>query len=262
MGRGVALASLLVVVLASALGAADPVAPERSAPPPYPLDAVAREVPKTGPLPCAKVADLVDYQGSVIRWQFPGKIIPALRERLVTFEGVARDVGVEIYGRPPSRVIEIGTFNCRRMRDMPGWLSEHALANAVDVEGFDFGPLPRDAKLPDGLPRAFANAFETRVRRHWGKRIGDAAIHARFLETLVVRLIERERARGDAFHVLLGPGYPGHDGHFHFDMAPFHLVQMFADGEPIERRARTTPRAGSAPATGPRSPSEVMERAD
>jgi hypothetical protein len=27
--------------------------------------------------------------------------------------------------------------------------------------------------------------------------------------------------------VLLGPGYPGHYNHFHFDMASFRMVQIF-----------------------------------
>jgi hypothetical protein len=47
------------------------------------------------------------------------------------------------------------------------------------------------------------------------------------LKTLARRLIGRK----DVFRVLLGPGYPGHQNHFHFDMAPFTMVQIFEDGK-------------------------------
>jgi hypothetical protein len=115
------------------------------------------------------------------------------------------------------------------MREHAEWLSEHAFGNAIDVEGFDFGHLPKGASLPPGLDKVFANGFEVRVLSHWGKKNGHAAVHARFLRTLAQRLA----AQKDVFRVLLGPGYPGHNNHFHFDMAPFRLVQIFEDGRLI-----------------------------
>jgi hypothetical protein len=105
-------------------------------------------------------------------------------------------------------------------------LSEHALGNAVDVAGFDFGPLPKNATLPPGLDRGFTNGFEVRVLKHWRAKSGHAAVHSRFLKTLARRLI----ARKDIFRVILGPGYPGHRSHFHFDMATFRLAGIFEDG--------------------------------
>jgi len=232
MRRWLLVTAWALLGFASAPALADPPADHA-----YPLDGIAREIDKRGPLHCPEVK-LVDYRGEVVRWQVPGKIFEGMREHLVTFERIATEVGNEIYGRAPTRIVQLGTFNCRRMRAEPGWLSEHALGNAVDVAGFDFGPLPKGATLPAGLDRAFGNGFEVRVGRHWGKHAGHAAVHARFLETLIVRLIEREDDKRDAFRVLLGPGYPGHQDHFHLDMAPFHMVQIIADGEPIERRAR------------------------
>jgi hypothetical protein len=113
------------------------------------------------------------------------------------------------------------------MREHAGWLSEHALGNAIDVAGFDFGHAPKGAALPAGLDPAFANGFEVRVLSHWGKKSGHAAVHARFLRTVVARLL----ARDDVFRVLLGPGYPGHSNHFHFDVSTFRLVQIFEDGK-------------------------------
>lgn len=198
--------------------AADPPPP----PPAYALDAVSRQVPARGQLRCPKV-DIVDYRGDVIRYSAPGRFFSGFRERLEKFERIARDVGVEVYGRPPSRVVHLGGYSCRRIAAYPEWISEHALGNAIDVIGFDFGPLPKGASLPDGVPGAFKGGFEVRVLGHWKARTGHAALHARFLRTLAQRLI----ARDDIFRVLLGPGYPGHDNHFHFDNAPFRMVEIY-----------------------------------
>jgi BirA family biotin operon repressor/biotin-[acetyl-CoA-carboxylase] ligase len=52
--------------------------------------------------------------------------------------------------------------------------------------------------------------------------------------------------RDDVFRVLLGPGYPGHDTHFHFDMAPWRMVQIFEDGRPLEAPQRLLPAAIAA----------------
>ena len=203
---------------------------------PYPLDTIPREAPRTGDLPCPKI-ERVAYRGDVVRYQPEVWVNTAFRGRLTAFERVVRDVGVEVFGRAPERIVHLGGYGCRRMREHSGWLSEHALANAIDVEGFDFGHLPKDAVLPAGLPPVFANAFPVRVLSHWGKRSGYAAIHARFLRTLVLKLI----ARDDVFRVLLGPGYPGHANHFHFDMATFKLVQIFEDGQLLQAPASSRP---------------------
>lgn len=95
-------------------------------------------------------------------------------------------------------------------------------------------PLRVGAALPSGLHAVFVNGFEVRVLRDWGKRVGHAAVHARFLRNVVLRLLQRD----DVFRVLLGPGYPGHANHFHFDMATFRLVQIFEDGHLLQAPAR------------------------
>jgi hypothetical protein len=216
---------LAPVVLAAALSAPAAADPTPPAPPAYGLDSVARSAPSAGDLPCPKV-DLVDYRGDVVRYTAPIRVYTGFVARLAAFERIVRDVGIEVYGRAPQRVVQLGGYSCRRMRTYSGWLSEHALGNAIDVQGFDFGHLPKDAKLPAGLDRIFANGFEVRVLGHWGKKVGHAAVHARFLRTLAQRLIGRD----DVFRVLLGPGYPGHANHFHFDMSPFRLTQIFDNG--------------------------------
>lgn len=221
MTRRLAPLALLAAALAGGPARADGPPKEVA----YPLDAVPREAPPSGDLPCPKV-ELESYRGEVIRYRPHVWIYTGFRPRLVAFEQVVRDVGTEIYGRPPERIGTLGGYGCRRMRDHQGFISEHALGNAIDVDGFDFGHLPKGKKLPPGLDKAFVNGFEVRVLRHWGKKSGHAEVHARFLRTLATRLIARE----DVFRVLLGPGFPGHSNHFHFDMAPFRLAHISLDG--------------------------------
>ena len=200
-----------------------------TAEPPYPLDVVSRQLPPGVPFGCPAV-DLVDYRGDAIRFHPPAKVISGFKDRLEKLSTVVAAVATEVYGRPPLALVDLGTFACRRMEGHPRFLSEHGLGNAIDVAGFDFGPLPKGAVLPAGLDRAFKNGFEVRVQTHWKAKTGHAAVHARFLKALARRLI----ARTDIFHVLLGPGYPGHGNHFHFDMAPFRLVQIFDEGEVLQ----------------------------
>jgi hypothetical protein len=207
---------------------------------PYALDTLPREVPKAGPLECPKV-ELVDYGGDTLRFSSSTKVYIGLRDRLKAFEKIAAEVGTEIYGRPPIRVAHLGTYSCRRIAAYPEFLSEHALGNAIDIAGFDFGPLPKGQSLPEGVPAGFKNGFEVRVLSHWKAQTAHAAIHARFLKTLARRLI----ARKDVFRVLLGPGYAGHDNHFHFDMAPFRMVEIYDNGQPL-----VSPPAVQVPADG------------
>ena len=48
-------------------------------------------------------------------------------------------------------------------------------------------------------------------------------IHRTFLRTLAQRIIDEPRL----FRVALGPAWPGHRNHFHFDCAPYRLVEVF-----------------------------------
>jgi hypothetical protein len=102
-------------------------------------------------------------------------------------------------------------------------VSEHALGNAVDVLGFDFGPATKTEPLPEGLPKHLRGPFEVRVRKHWqATKTPTAELHAKFLTVLTERLAERR----DIFRSMFGPGHPGHADHFHFDMAPWRWVDL------------------------------------
>lgn len=193
--------------------------------PEYALDPVSRVVAARGRLSCPDLG-LVTYAGAVLPYHKPVRVFEGFRPRLEAFEAVVREVAIEIYGRAPRRIVHMGAYNCRRIRAYPELLSEHALGNGIDIAGFDFAGLPRGQKAPAGMPRALSRSFKVRMEEHWdgGRREVDQ-LHQRFLHTLAKRLIDRK----DIFRVLLGPAWPGHRNHFHFDMAPYRVVAVFED---------------------------------
>jgi hypothetical protein len=187
------------------------------------LERVPRVLPEGAPLPCERATpELVRYRGEHLRYQKPLQVHPQFRARLPRFEQLVRELAERHYGRAPRRIVHLGAFSCRRMRRYPTWVSEHALGNAIDIAGFDFGPLPRAAAAPAGLPRALRGAFEVRLERHWSAA-GTASAHAAFLRELAQALIDRP----DLFSVVLGPAWPGHHNHFHLDRAPYRVVEVF-----------------------------------
>ncbi|MEZ4265630.1 MAG: extensin family protein [Myxococcota bacterium] len=216
------LVAALAVGLSSHQASASPQSADSDS---YPLDDVSRQVEARGRLRCPDLG-LAPYRGDVIPYHSPIKVHPAFKERLQRFEAVVRDVAIEVYGRAPRRIVHIGAYNCRRIRAYPTLLSEHALGNGIDIAGFDFARLPRGEAAPEGLPRALTRPFKVRMDEHWdGGRREAAKLHQRFLHTLAKRLT----ARRDIFRVLLGPAWPGHHNHFHFDMAPYRVVAIFEE---------------------------------
>ncbi len=188
----------------------------------YPLDTVQRVLPAGAELPCAG-DQLVVRRGEALRYSKPVRVHPAFAARLAGFEQLVAEVAVEIYGRAPRRIQHLGAYNCRRIRLYPDFVSEHALGNAIDVAGFDFGPLPRGSAAPADLPKALRRGFSVRLERHWDASRGEGALHQRFLRTLAQRLIDRT----DLFRVVLGPAWPGHKNHFHLDCAPYRMIEVF-----------------------------------
>ena len=189
--------------------------------PRYALDDVSRQV-ASGPLPCAaEPVSLVTYRGERLRYARPLRVHPAFREKLITFESIVDEVARAHFGRAPRHIVHFGAYACRSVRGRPELVSEHALGNAVDVAGFDFGPLPRKQPGFAELPKPLRGAFRVRLDEHWAAG-GAGAPQAAFLRSLAARII----ARPDVFRVVLGPGWPGHQNHFHFDNAPYRLVGL------------------------------------
>jgi hypothetical protein len=190
----------------------------------YPLDDIERSVDTEdggdGGIACPEV-ELVTFAGGTLRFSPPVKVVAPFAERLRRFEAVVIDAAVRHYGRAPRAIVNDGAYLCRPVRHRTYRLSEHALGNAIDVVGFDFGPLEKNADAGlVALPPALQAKFRVRVDGHWRAETGESAIlHARFLDELVRIVVERE-----IFRSVLGPSHPTHGTHFHFDMAPWSHV--------------------------------------
>lgn len=192
--------------------------------PRYPLDDVSRWV-SSGELACAgdhsdHEPELVTYRGDHLRYERPVRVHPAFRDRLTIFETIVDEVAREHFGRPPRRILHFGAYACRTVRGRPSLLSEHALGNALDVAGFEFGPLPRKSAAFASTPKPLRRAFQIRLDKHWAERDGKESAYTAFLRALAERIVSRP----DVFRVVLGPGWPGHHNHFHLDNAPYRLI--------------------------------------
>lgn len=180
---------------------------------PYALDAVPREIERDEKVACAH-DEMVRYRSRSLRYAVTGH--PDFIVRLQRFEQLVNTLSLEHYGRAPRKLVHHGVYACRKVRKRGDRVSEHALGNAIDLNGFDFGPLPKRVQAPAGLPRAMTRSFSVRIGSHWKGRGKRAAYHARFLHELVERL----KARPDIFRGIVGPPQPRHHAHLHLDAAP------------------------------------------
>ena len=104
---------------------------------------------------------------------------------------------LSIYGERIRRIDHVGSYACRNVNHgADGRLSEHAYANAIDVEAFE---------LADGSRITIAQDWDA------DSRAG--------------RLLARIRAGAcDYFHAVLGPDYNAlHRTHLHLDMGPYRV---------------------------------------
>lgn len=187
----------------------------------YALDSVERRL-EPGQRPSCDPKSLVTYRGTALKYYGPVTVSEHFKERLVRFEEVVAEVAREVYGREPRRIRHYGAYSCRHTRKRSWVVSEHALGNALDVLGFDFGPATKEAPLPAELPRQLRWSFQVRIAKHWSATKGPGVIHAQFL----ARLTERLRDRDDIFRSMFGPGHGGHDDHLHFDVSPWRYVDL------------------------------------
>ncbi|MBO6939297.1 MAG: extensin family protein [Deltaproteobacteria bacterium] len=191
------------------------------------LDATPRFLEQGERMDRCPTDTLVHRRGEAFRYNV--RVHPEFGERLERFEQVVVDLATTHYGRPPTRMVHGGTYNCRRARGRRGRISEHAFGNAIDLEGFDFGRLPRDAELPVGVHRRFRRPFRLRIGQHWGPRRQRDAHHAEFLHGLAEKL----RRRPDIFRGIVGPPRPRHHNHLHLDASPWRYA-MFSYEDPTE----------------------------
>jgi hypothetical protein len=192
-----------------------------SAAPTYALDDVPRSVAAGEKLACESGAlSLTAYRGERVRYQRPVRVHPAFKAQLAEFEAIVAELGQRYFGRAPRAIVHFGAYVCRAMRNHAHWLSEHALGNAIDVAGFDFGPLPRRDPRFASVAKPLRKSFGVRVDKDWhGKEDDPKTI---FLHALANRLV----ARPDVFRALVGPDYPGHANHLHLAHPPYRLVKI------------------------------------
>lgn len=189
----------------------------------YALDQTPRFVQPGTRLRCNRDG-LVRHGGTHVRYAGQVLVTEPFVQRLEAFEELVNTLAEEHYGRAPRRLVHRGGFNCRAARGRRGRISEHALGNALDLQGFNFPRLPRDAEV-EGLPRHLRRAFEVRVRSHWSPRRARDLHHARFLH----RLAETVRQRPDIFRGIVGPPRPRHHDHLHLDAAPWRYAMFSYD---------------------------------
>lgn len=185
----------------------------------YALDSIPRYLQEGERIDCPD-DELVHYRGDVVRYHGAVRVHGAFVERLRRFEQVLHDTAVETYGRAPRRIRHAGTYNCRLVRGRRRRISEHALGNAIDVKGFDFGPLARAKwdEAPEDLPRSLKRGFRVSIAPHWKGEGRNGDVHQRFLHTLGERL-DRERI----FRGMIGPSHPRHRNHLHLDAGPYRF---------------------------------------
>lgn len=192
-----------------------PVADSRTDLGTYALDYIERRMLPSGRCPDVP---LVNYRGEIIPFERAVRIHEAFVPRVQLLERIIYDAAIETYGRPPRRLTHRGAFNCRPVRGIPSLLSEHGLGNALDWSGADFGALRPGDPSPPSLPPRLRRSFRIRVATDYRETRGIAMHHARFFQLVRARLIAEPHLSG-----VLGPGYPGHEDHFHIDVAPWML---------------------------------------
>ncbi|MFL5308062.1 MAG: extensin family protein [Polyangia bacterium] len=59
-------------------------------------------------------------------------------QRLVQFDKIVQEEARAVLRSRVRAIVQLGTYNCRRMAAYPDLVSEHSLANAIDVAVFLF----------------------------------------------------------------------------------------------------------------------------
>jgi hypothetical protein len=120
---------------------------------------------------------------------------------LASFEKIVQEQATAIFGAPIVRVEQLGTYNCREMAAYPGWVSEHAYANAIDLARFTL----RSGQVVD-------------VERDFDKGADEPKRKA----GLFLRTISRRAFDEDVFSHVLTPFFDAaHRNHFHVDLARY-----------------------------------------
>ena len=141
--------------------------------------------------------------GSGLRFRPAARVNCAFALRLLRFEAIVQEEARLTLGSPVRSIVQLGTFNCRRMAAYPDLVSEHSFANAIDVARFEL-----------------RNGHAVVVERDWVRADRPAATPgAKFLRRLTRRLYDEQ-----VFSVVLTPSYDAHHrNHLHLDGAAYSV---------------------------------------
>jgi hypothetical protein len=139
--------------------------------------------------------------GRGVRFQPAARVSCAFGLRLARFEAVVQEEARRILHSPVRTIVQLGTYNCRRMAAYPDLVSEHSFANAIDVATF-----------------VLKNGRSVVVERDWVAAAKPAPGPAsQFLRALTRRLYDEK-----VFSVVLTPSYDAHHrNHLHLDGAAY-----------------------------------------
>ena len=139
--------------------------------------------------------------GSGLQFQPAARVSCAFGLRLARFEAVVQEEARRILRSRVRTIVQLGTYNCRRMAAYPDLVSEHSFANAIDVASF-----------------VLKNGRSVVVERDWVAAAKPAATPAaQFLRALTRRLYDEK-----VFSVVLTPSYDAHHrNHLHLDGAAY-----------------------------------------
>ncbi len=120
---------------------------------------------------------------------------------LASFERIVQEEAARDFRVPVVRIAQLGTYNCREMAAYPGWVSEHAYANAIDVARFTLRSgvtvdVQRDFDLGEAPPARRGGAF--------------------------LRAVSQRAFDENVFSHVLTPFFDAHHkDHFHLDLARY-----------------------------------------
>ena len=142
-------------------------------------------------------------RGPAVRYQPRARVNCDFAQRLVRFEKIVDQEARAILHSPVRAIVQLGTYNCRRMAAYPDLVSEHSFANAIDVASF-----------------VLTNGQHVEVERDWVRADQPAPRPAsQFLRRLARRLYDEH-----VFSVVLTPSYDKHHkNHLHLDGAAYSV---------------------------------------
>jgi hypothetical protein len=120
---------------------------------------------------------------------------------LASFERIVQEEAARDFRVPVVRIAQLGTYNCREMAAFPGWVSEHAYANAIDLARF-----------------TLRSGITVDVQRDFDK--GEAPPARR--SGAFLRAVSQRAFDENVFSHVLTPFFDAHHkDHFHLDLARY-----------------------------------------